>query len=105
MLLFSAGQNSDVSDDPKVYFLAHGGQVQGVGFRYFTQKKATEYGLTGWCRNTDNNKVEGEAQGDEDALKKLLKDIDEGPRSAKVVKLDQEERSLIEDEKDFLVRR
>ncbi|GKT40102.1 uncharacterized protein ColSpa_00283 [Colletotrichum spaethianum] len=49
--------------------------------------------------------VEGEAQGDEDALKKLLKDIDEGPRSAKVVKLDQEERDLIEDEKDFLVRR
>ncbi|KAJ0165987.1 hypothetical protein CTA2_9227 [Colletotrichum tanaceti] len=50
-------------------------------------------------------KVEGEAQGDEDALKKLLKDIDQGPRSAKVVKLDQEERDLINDEKDFLVRR
>ncbi|KAK1449824.1 acylphosphatase [Colletotrichum melonis] len=46
----------------RIYFLAHGGQVQGVGFRdavdrYFTQKRATEYGLTGWCRNTDNNKV------------------------------------------------
>ncbi|GKT63539.1 acylphosphatase [Colletotrichum tofieldiae] len=69
------------------------------------KKRATEYGLTGWCRNTDNNKVEGEAQGSEDALKKLLKDIDEGPRSAKVVKLDQEERDLIEDEEGFLVRR
>lgn len=49
--------------------------------------------------------VEGEAQGDEESLKKFLKDVDEGPRSAKVVKLDQEERDLIEDEKDFLVRR
>ncbi|KAK6213983.1 acylphosphatase [Colletotrichum tabaci] len=50
-------------------------------------------------------RVEGEAQGDEDALNKLLKDIDQGPRSAKVVKLDQEERDLVKDEKDFLVRR
>jgi len=25
--------------------------------RYFTQKRAAEYGLTGWVRNTDNNKV------------------------------------------------
>ncbi|KXH66904.1 acylphosphatase [Colletotrichum salicis] len=105
---------SKVNMAKRIYFLAHGGQVQGVGFRYFTQKRATEYGLTGWCRNTDNNKcaadaigtqVEGEAQGDEDALKKLLKDIDEGPRSARVVKLDQEERDVVPDEKDFAVRR
>ncbi len=24
---------------------------------YFTQKRAVEYNLTGWVRNTDNNKV------------------------------------------------
>ncbi|KAI8278055.1 Acylphosphatase [Colletotrichum sp. SAR11_57] len=77
----------------------------GVGFRYFTQKRASEYGLTGWCRNTDNNKVEGEAQGEEDALKKLLKDIDDGPRSARVVKLDHEDRDLVDGEEGFLVRR
>nr|XP_036583495.1 acylphosphatase [Colletotrichum truncatum]KAF6792538.1 acylphosphatase [Colletotrichum truncatum] len=72
---------------------------------YFAQKRATEYGLTGWCRNTDSNKVEGEAQGEEDALKKFLKDVDEGPRSAKVVKLDHEDRDLVDGEQDFLVRR
>ncbi|KAF6815102.1 Acylphosphatase [Colletotrichum sojae] len=79
--------------------------VADVTRSYFTQKRATEYGLTGWCRNTDNNKVEGEAQGDEDALQKLLKDIDQGPRSAKVVRLDHENRELVDGEKDFLVRR
>ncbi|KAE9582858.1 hypothetical protein CGMCC3_g921 [Colletotrichum fructicola] len=89
----------------RIYFLAHGGVVQGVGFRYFTQKRASEYGLTGWCRNTDNNKVEGEAQGEEDALKKLLKDLDDGPRSARVVKLDHEDRDLVDGEEGFLVRR
>ena len=25
--------------------------------RYFTRKKATSYGVTGWVRNTTNNKV------------------------------------------------
>ncbi|KAG7114046.1 Acylphosphatase like protein [Verticillium longisporum] len=76
----------------------------GVGFRYFTQKRGTEYGLTGWCRNTDDNKVEGEAQGPEDVLEKFFQDVDQGPRSAKVVKLDQTERDVVDGEKDFQVR-
>ncbi|CRJ85944.1 hypothetical protein BN1723_000044 [Verticillium longisporum] len=88
----------------QVYFVAHGGRVQGVGFRYFTQKRGTEYGLTGWCRNTDDNKVEGEAQGPEDVLEKFFQDVDQGPRSAKVVKLDQTERDVVDGEKDFQVR-
>ncbi|KAK3937099.1 Acylphosphatase-like domain-containing protein [Diplogelasinospora grovesii] len=89
----------------RVYFLAHGGKVQGVGFRYFTQKRAVEYNLTGWVRNTDNNKVEGEAQGPEDSLAKFLKDIDKGPRHAHVVRLDKEDRDVVEGEESFEVRR
>ncbi|KAK4461037.1 Acylphosphatase-like domain-containing protein [Cladorrhinum samala] len=79
----------------RVYFLAHGGMVQGVGFRYFTRRRATELGLTGWVRNTDDNKVEGEAQGDDASVDQLLKDVDKGPRGSKVVKLDKEEREVI----------
>jgi acylphosphatase len=96
--------------------------------RYFTQKRAVEYSLTGWCRNTPNNKVshclwtvivmtllqplmripkqvEGEAQGEEDAIKSFLKDIDRGPKHAHVVRLDHEDRELVEDENAFEVRR
>jgi hypothetical protein len=29
----------------------------GVSYRYFTQKKATAYGVTGWVRNTAQGKV------------------------------------------------
>ena len=36
------------------------GLVQGVFFRKFTKAKATELGLTGWCRNTLRGTVEGE---------------------------------------------
>ncbi|CAH0049682.1 unnamed protein product [Clonostachys solani] len=89
----------------RIRFVAHGGIVQGVGFRYFTQKRAREYGITGWCRNTDDNKVEGEAQGSIDAMKQFLQAVDKGPRHAHVVKLDKEGRDLVEDESAFEVRR
>ncbi|KAI0139657.1 acylphosphatase [Pestalotiopsis sp. NC0098] len=87
----------------RIYFLVHG-TVQGVNFRYFTQKKATEVGVTGWVRNTDTEKVEGEAQGSPDAIKQFLKHIDQGPTHAKVVQLDKEERSVKDGESRFEVR-
>ncbi|EWG37197.1 acylphosphatase [Fusarium verticillioides 7600] len=88
----------------RVYFAVEG-RVQGVGFRYFTQKKAQEYGVTGWCRNTKDEKVEGEAQASEEILSKFFKDVDNGPRSARVVRVSQEVRQIIEDENDFVVTR
>ncbi|KAK4099754.1 Acylphosphatase [Parathielavia hyrcaniae] len=89
----------------RVYFLAHGGMVQGVGFRYFTRHRATELKLSGWVRNTDNNKVEGEAQGEEDGIAAFLKHVDKGPRGARVVKLDKEDREVVEGETEFEIRR
>jgi acylphosphatase len=89
--------------------------------RYFTQKKAQEYGVTGWCRNTKDEKVspyklesdlaltvfevEGEAQASEEVLSKFFKDVDDGPRSARVTKVSQEERQIIDGESDFAVTR
>jgi acylphosphatase len=88
--------------------------------RYFTRKKATSYGLTGWVRNVPNNKVcwhftrgfmflisrqvEGEAQGEEDVLQNFLKDIGQGPRHAHVVKLEKSEIEVQEGEAAFEVR-
>ncbi|KAK3311295.1 Acylphosphatase-like domain-containing protein [Chaetomium strumarium] len=77
----------------------------GVGFRYFTRHRAVEHHITGWVRNTDNNKVEGEAQGEEDAVAAFLKHVDNGPRHAHVVKLDTEDREVVEGEADFVIRR
>ncbi|KAG9507537.1 hypothetical protein J7337_001090 [Fusarium musae] len=69
------------------------------------RKKAQEYGVTGWCRNTKDEKVEGEAQASEEILSKFFKDVDNGPRSARVVRVSQEVRQIIEDENDFVVTR
>lgn len=36
------------------------GKVQGVFFRKYSQAKAVELGLVGWCKNTPCGTVEGE---------------------------------------------
>jgi acylphosphatase len=36
------------------------GKVQGVSFRKYTQRKATEFNISGWIRNTNRGTVEGE---------------------------------------------
>ncbi|KAE8451627.1 hypothetical protein EG329_003084 [Mollisiaceae sp. DMI_Dod_QoI] len=88
----------------RISFLVHG-DVQGVGFRYYARKKAISYGLTGWVRNTANNKVEGEAQGEDDVLHKFMKDVDKGPAHSHVVKLEKKEIDVIDGEANFEVRR
>uniref|UniRef100_A0A093W3F2 acylphosphatase n=1 Tax=Talaromyces marneffei PM1 TaxID=1077442 RepID=A0A093W3F2_TALMA len=74
-------------------------------FRAFTQKRATEYGVTGWVRNTPDGRVEGEVQGEPDLVQKLLKDVDKGPRHAHVVKLEKGEVETLDDEESFEIRR
>lgn len=39
------------------------GKVQGVYFRKYTQNKANELGIFGWCKNTARNTVVGELEG------------------------------------------
>jgi acylphosphatase len=60
------------------------GRVQGVNFRYYTQREAAAYGLTGWVANRFDGSVEIVAEGDESALQKLLTFLHRGPPSARV---------------------
>lgn len=39
------------------------GKVQGVSFRQYTHKQATNLELCGWCMNTAQGTVTGEMQG------------------------------------------
>ena len=34
------------------------GKVQSVGYRYFSQMKAVQYGVTGWAKNVSDDTVE-----------------------------------------------
>ncbi len=60
------------------------GKVQGVGFRYHTQKKAMELGLFGWVRNLPSGEVEAYAEGNDLQVAAFLKWLHEGPASSRV---------------------
>jgi acylphosphatase len=54
------------------------GRVQGVGYRYFTQMKAVQYGIHGWVKNRSDGKVEMITSGTKDNLDKFVEDIRRG---------------------------
>ncbi|XP_053653750.1 acylphosphatase-2 isoform X1 [Cherax quadricarinatus] len=49
------------------------GLVQGVFFRKYTQKRAKELNLRGWCMNTDRGTVVGQMEGQSDMVS-IMKD-------------------------------
>ncbi|MCS2163169.1 acylphosphatase [Scandinavium sp. H11S7] len=64
------------------------GMVQGVGFRYSTQREALKLGLTGYARNLDDGSVEVLACGEADKVEQLVAWLKAGgPRSARVDKV------------------
>lgn len=64
------------------------GDVQGVGFRYFVQRRAEEMGLAGWVRNRPDGSVEVVAEGGRPALGRLLEMLGKGPGLAAVDRVD-----------------
>jgi acylphosphatase len=66
-----------------LHFLIQG-RVQGVGFRWFVQREASEIGLHGWVRNTEDGDVEVVAAGDAEDLAELRASLKRGPRGSRV---------------------
>ncbi len=51
------------------------GQVQGVGFRYASQRTSSSHNLTGWVRNLPVGSVEMLAQGQAQDIDDCINDI------------------------------
>jgi acylphosphatase len=66
----------------KRYFIR--GRVQGVGYRYFAQRTATDLHVTGYTRNLDDGRVEVYAVGTVEELSELAGRLWKGPRFADV---------------------
>jgi acylphosphatase len=60
------------------------GRVQGVNFRWYTQRKAEELGLTGWVRNRGDRRVEAVFEGKKQAVEWAVNWCHVGPPSAQV---------------------
>jgi len=69
-----------------LHFLIQG-RVQGVGFRWYVHREASELNLHGWVRNTEDGDVEVVASGDERDLAELRASLRRGPRGCRVDRL------------------
>jgi len=79
-------------DTARRYFVS--GSVQGVGYRYFTQRAAERLGLAGFVRNLRDGRVEIFAMGPPGRLAELKADLARGPRGASVSDVAEETATL-----------
>ena len=60
------------------------GTVQGVGYRYWTERTAIGLDLTGWVRNRRDGSVEALFCGYADDVAEMLQRCRDGPCSARI---------------------
>lgn len=78
------------SESARVRAVARG-RVQMVGYRAFVLRHAGEAGLRGTVRNQPDGTVEVLLEGPRDLVDGVLARLREGPRSARVDRLDVEQ--------------
>lgn len=76
----------DNQDEPKT-IRAHvfiSGRVQGVSFRWYTQRMAQRLGLSGWVRNLWDGRVEAIFEGSEKVVREAVAWCHHGEPPARV---------------------
>jgi acylphosphatase len=80
-----------------------GGRVQGVAYRFFSEKCAGMMGITGWARNLPDGRVEVLAEGSGENIEAFLERLREGPRLARVDSFDVRREVSTGEFRDFQV--
>lgn len=60
------------------------GRVQGVGFREFCRRAAESRGVVGYAVNLPDGRVRVVAEGDRELVESFVREIERGPRMARV---------------------
>jgi len=80
------------------------GKVQGVGYRYFSQMKAVQYGVTGWAKNLADNSVEIVAVGSRDQLDPFVEELRIGNPFSKISDMEITESEVTEQFNSFTIK-
>jgi acylphosphatase len=80
------------------------GRVQGVFYRASAVDAARPLGLAGWVRNRADGTVEAFVQGDETAVERFVDWAREGPRHARVDRIEESEADVDPELTDFTQR-
>lgn len=83
---------ADSSQRVRAHLWVHG-HVQGVGFRFFVQRRARALSLAGFVRNLSDRGVEVAVEGPAGNVQAMIETVREGPPGAAIseVTLDWEE--------------
>ncbi|MEZ0290088.1 MAG: acylphosphatase [Sulfolobales archaeon] len=79
------------------------GEVQGVGFRSWTVRRARRLNLKGFVRNEPDGSVLIVAEGEEEDLLRLIEECRQGPPSARVEDVRIEWRDYKGEFEDFII--
>jgi acylphosphatase len=60
------------------------GRVQGVGFRDYAQRRASQLGLAGYVMNLKDGRVRARAEGARDIIEQLVRELEKGPPLSRV---------------------
>ena len=66
------------------------GKVQGVGYRAYAARVASQRGLCGGVRNRNDGRVELEVEGPKDKISTLIEDLKIGPPASLVTDVEVE---------------
>ena len=80
------------------------GRVQGVGFRYAVEEKASALGINGWVRNLFDGRVEAIGEGENKLINEFVDFCRCGPCGAIVKDLIIEEETPVQNVKGFEIR-
>jgi acylphosphatase len=80
------------------------GRVHGVGFRFFVNEAAAREGLRGWVQNLPDGRVEVLAEGDEESVERLERQIRRGPPAARIDHVDVHQEPPGGDLRGFEIR-
>ena len=58
--------------------------MQGVGYRNFVQRKASQLGLAGFVMNLSDGRVRVRVEGRRGPIEELARDLEKGPPLARV---------------------
>lgn len=80
------------------------GEVQGVGYRYYTQMKAIQFGITGWVKNLQEGGVEILASGGKDNLERFIDEVRRGNPFSTVDHIEVNETEKTETYRSFAIK-
>jgi acylphosphatase len=60
------------------------GRVQGVGYRFFTERAAAKYNVRGWSMNLPDGRVALDIEATDEDAGKFIQELEQGPPMARV---------------------